>query len=329
MVPVTKRGMRLLKTAVILLAMVYLGCSTDPGYQGKPSEEWIRQLSDTDRLQRERAATALGHVLKLQPNSTKVIDALVNALQDSSDEVQEAVALALSSAPVRGEVAIPALVKLLSDSAHPHARAHGASIIGVFGRRASVAVPDLALALDDPVAQVRLAVLEALGRIGPPASGALDAIAHRVRDPNAYVRVKAIQVLSDLRPPLRLRVVLLNSALGDEEADVRTAAAYAVAALIRDAGGGGIEDSSEALIANALLPNLVGAVNDDAAEVRRAALTALGGLGLHAASALPVVRRARSDSDPTVRRAAASAAASLEGRPRARDADIHPRPVAP
>ena len=312
-----------------LLALILVACSTDPGYQGRPSEEWIRQLSDTNRIQRERAATALGHVLDIQPNSTKVVDALVKALRDTADEVQEAAALALSSSQVRGEVAIPALIKLLSDSAHSHAREHGASIIGEFGPRAAIAVPHLIRNLEDPVASVRAAAVVALDRIGPQAAGAVEALARRARDPNPYVRVKAIQALTRLRPPLGLIIPLLDTALRDDGADVRAAAAYALADRIRNANGVTLPDSSAAIIETAVLPNLVGAVSDEAAEVRRAALTALRELGPRAASALPVVRRARSDADPTVRAAATSATASLEGRPQPLDLDVHPRRVAP
>lgn len=313
--------------ALAILTVMNLGCSSDPGYQGRPSEHWIRQLSDTSRIQRERAASALGHVLNIQPNSRKVVDALVEALRDSTHEVQEAAALALSSSQVRGEVAIPALIRLLSDSAHSHAREHAASIIGVFGARAGIAVPHLARALDDPVMQVRVAAVEALRRLGPLAAGEVPALARRVRDPAPYVRVKAIQALVELRAPQSLSLALLDTALHDEEADVRTAAAYALADLVRSEPG--TQDSSAARIANTLLSKLVSAVGDDAAEVRRAALTALQELGLHAVSALPVVRRARSDPDPTVRRAAGFAMASLEGRPQASDADVHPRRVTP
>ena len=312
-----------------LLALILVGCSTDPGYQGRPSEEWIRQLSDTNRIQRERAATALGHVLDIQPNSTKVVDALVKALRDTADEVQEAAALALSSSQVRGDVAIPALIELLSDSAHSHAREHGASIIGEFGPRAAMAVPHLVRNLEDPAESVRAAAVVALARIGPQAVSAVEAMARRIRDPSPYVRVKVIQALTRLRPPLRISMALLDTALRDNEADVRASAAYALADVIRITESQDSTDSSKLMIANAMLSTLEGTVTDEAGEVRRATLTALSALGIHGRRALPVVRAATSDPDPTVRRAAMAAVASLQGRPLAADTDIHPRRTLP
>ena len=194
--------------AAVIGATMMFACTADPGYGGRTSADWVRQLSDPDEVQRQRAALALGEVLEIQPNSPRVVDALVRALRDTVDGVREMAGVALNAPGVRVDAAMPVLAELLADSAHSHTREHGAMIIGAFGSRAAPAVPALVRALGDPVAEVRAAAAEAIGRVGPSAAedaATLPTLRRAAGDPDPVVRAAAEAAIATLegteRPP--------------------------------------------------------------------------------------------------------------------------------
>ena len=286
-----------------LITLVALAsCTADPGYRGRSSAQWIDLLGDPDPSARADAASALGNILRLQPKSPKVVQALVAALADTSDLVRFAVGLALATDRVKAPAAVPGLVAALGDSAHPQMRQQAAYLIGVFGTTAASAVPSLAAALLDPDAGVRAASAEALGRVGPDAALALPELEMVSRDPEPRVRLKAVEAVLNIRPPTWQSRPFFMRALSDSEAVVRTAAAYSIGSLKAEAAPA--------------IPQLVELLSDRNPGARRAAVFALGEIGPPAAASLGKLREiASTDSNDVVRSEALGATARIEGRP--------------
>lgn len=299
---------RIVLAAIALLAGA---CSADPGYQGRSSRDWIRVLGDPDADTRADAANALGHVLRLQPRSPAVVDALIGALGDPDDQVRVAAGIALATEGVRAPAALPGLVDVLRDSAHADVRSYAANILGTFGPAALTAAPALTAALNDADAGVRRAAAAALGQIGPAAMSAsptaVPALARLARDPVEHVRLSTIEALLRVQAPLRIVLPVLETALADGTASVRAAAAQALGTL--------------GPAAAPAAPAAARALADAEPSVRAAAASALGAMGPRAAGALGPLTAATRDRDASVAMAAADAVAAVQGRPRP------PRPV--
>lgn len=139
------------RRVLLLGTLVLMGCNSEIGYGGRSSRDWIRSLSDSSARNRTLAADALGKILEIQPQSPRVVQALIGALADSVDEVGMAAATALVAKGVRAEGAIPGVHAALHDSARAQVRSHAAMILGSLGTNAGEgAVPALIEALDDP-----------------------------------------------------------------------------------------------------------------------------------------------------------------------------------
>jgi HEAT repeat protein len=302
-----------------------MACSVDPTYQGRSSSDWIALLSDPDPAERERAAYALGRILSIQPNSRRVVAALVTALRDTADGVREAAAGALATPEVPAEEAMPYVVELLEDSAHAHVREHGAMIIGAFGARAASAVPALLSALDDSVPQVRAAAAGALRRIGPAAAAAAPALRPHMSDPHVPVRLELVRTIPEIRAAAPVSVRLLAPALRDAHPEVRAASARALGDVTTAADGQ--LDSARADAVLEVLPDLLRALDDDEPAVRANAAFAIGRLGPRASHALDALRRLERDDDPSVRAGAVRAIAAVEGRPLPPAPHQEPRPT--
>jgi beta-lactamase regulating signal transducer with metallopeptidase domain len=118
----------------------------------------------------------------------RIADALMGALDDSSQRVREQALDTLAS--MRDERAIPALIKALGDSA-PEVRERAAAALG--NMRDSRAVAPLVQALRDANANVRRRAAGALGTIADPM--AVDALTAALKDADPRVREQAAQSL--------------------------------------------------------------------------------------------------------------------------------------
>lgn len=156
-----------------VLCWTLASCSADPGYQGRTSADWIRQLSDTSANARVDAVLALGNVLRINPESRIVVEALARALGDSIDEVRLTAGDALTQFGVQSPVAVPGLLGALADTVHPEVRSQAAGILGRLGSAARAAVPALTNALRDSAADVRANAAESPGLVGPDAAAAI------------------------------------------------------------------------------------------------------------------------------------------------------------
>ena len=298
-----------------LLAVALVGCGeTDPGYNGRPSADWIRQLDNPHPSERAFAAGALGNVVRLNPSYTPAVHALIRALGDTADAVRVTAASALSREGVRAPDAVPGLIGVLGDSAHAEVRAHGARVLGAvlshFGsrRRKSDSAADslamargveaLVLATADRDVRVRIAAAQGLGRLGPIGAAASPRVrptlAALVTSPDAELRVAALEgyVNSGTAPALAVRFA--RSALADSQADVRLAAVHVLEQLGPSA--------------KTAIPDLVRTLSDANAFIRSASASAIGEIGPELAT--DALRRATKDPVESVRQEAVHA---LEG----------------
>jgi HEAT repeat protein len=302
----------------LLIALVFgAGCHTDPGYKGRPSEAWIAQLAEPGLDQRIEAATALGEVLRLQPNAPKVVTALVAALADTSDPVRVAAASAIRHAGrggrrVREQLerdAVPAIAALLADSAHPAVRTQAVAVLRDFGPDAApTSAPALAGALADPDPFVRRPAADALGALGEAARPVVQRIIAATRDADFRVRRAAARALALVGGPPATVGPALAAALRDTVELVREAAAEGMG----ERGADGLREWTAPSAGDPLGALRAVATRDQNPRVRIAAVTALGLLG--DAGSRRALRQARTDSDPTVRREAEHALSAVHRR---------------
>ena len=182
---------------------------------------------------------------------------LAEALRDPTDEVKIAAAGALGRLGPPAGGAVAELIALTADTngtlRHEAARAvvrvgapavgpltaalaarkgysrwHVISALGEIGPSARAALPALAALLDandDGVVRGRAAT--AMGRIGPP-ERVVPALIKAVGDGDSYVRWRAAEALGKLGPAAAGAKDALARAAGDEDKDVRSAAAAAM-----------------------------------------------------------------------------------------------------
>lgn len=270
-------------------AFAGLACTSDPGYKGRSSADWIGQLERGAPNARVDAAFALGHVLELQPNVRRVVRALSIAVRDTSDEVRIAAAVALRRAGERARDAVPGIAEMLKDSAHANVRRTAAVLLGDLGRYdPGRAVPPLERALADGNAEVRLAAGSALGRLGRDAGASTPALTAASADPDPGARVQAIDALSRVGFPHDTVATILQHALADSVTAVRVAAIQAIARFASEPSQ---------------LAQLLGeASTDREAVVRLAVVNALSATSDD--SAHKILQRAAKDFDPRVQQEA-------------------------
>lgn len=308
----TRAAFRLVCGIAVVCAGFAAGCRADPGFRGRSSAEWIRELDARDPNARMDAIEALRVILTLQPRSPEVVDALIGALNDSTDAVRVAAGRALSTQGVRAPAALPGLLVVLADSAHPGVRAQAADILGAFGAAGGPAVPALTRTLADPEVQVRTAAATALGRLGRagrPASASLVRLA--MTDSSAAVRARAVVALAEVRRGDTLLAQQLVPMLADDDLGVRMATVRALGRL----GPAAVPAAEE-------LARLLG---DPSADLRAATAYALGEIGPPARAARGALLKARSDPDAAVAFEAQDALGVMDGRPRVKRPEYEPR----
>ena len=289
------------RAAVGLSLCLLGGCETDPGYGERSSKEWVQQLQRGTEQQRIEAAGALAKILEIRPNFPAVVAALSFAVGDTSDAVRLTAANALATPGVDPSIALPGLRATLQDSAHPSVRASTAYIIGGLGAgRGIELVPPLVEAVNDSVAVVRGAAIEALGLLKATSESVVAAIIRHSADFDPSVRRAVLQTLMNLRADPSRTVPVARSRLRDSVVSVRMAAAYTLGSL-----------GSKASPA---LPDLRNALRDSSAIVRTGAAFAIGEIGPPARAAIPDLKALLSDSSSRVVDQARAALTSIGGK---------------
>lgn len=300
---VTTPVWRIRRYAVALAMTLFcLGaCGSDPGYDGRTSKDWIASLHSRDPNTRRIAVDALAEIVRINPKSRQVVNALGMAIRDTSDEVRMAAANALTSEGVDPIGALSGFHAALHDSAHAQTRSSTARMIGNLGpQRGRRFIPALSEGIDDPDADVRTATIESLGMLGPDPGIDLARISQKITDADPVVRRAVLQTLLKLNADPGLTLSLARAALRDSVSSVRMAAAYSLGPL-----------GANAIPA---LPELRVALKDANASVRAGAAFAIGGIGPVSRAVMPDLRRLLADSSEEVVAQATAAIASLEGK---------------
>lgn len=140
-----------------------------------------------------------------------------------------------------------------------------------------------------------------LGRLGPLASEAVPGLTALLddvaADPETSPQLWSIKALGLIGPPARDAVPQLIAIL-DQESSPHLARLSAVEALARIG-------ADQPLAIGALIDRAQSTAQSSEAELRRAAIEALGVIGPAASAAAPVLARALDDSDESIRRVAA------------------------
>lgn len=285
--------------ALIAVAGVIVGCDSDPGYNGRSSENWIATLQNGTPTERADAAFALSRILEIKPKSRKVSRALVAALRDTTDEVRLAAATGIRGAGRSAGGAVPLLGELLADSAHTEVRERAVSVLADIGAGApSEATELLRRGLHDRAPEVRATSAQSVGRLGQDARAALPDLIAAARDQSAVVGLAVVDALAGMgvRPDSVTQALVI--AIGDETAAVRRAAALGLTHA----------PPTNAAVADALMH----AVRDHSPIVRVAAIYALGMIGDTTANS--ALRGALTDRDSTVRQEATHALSGFHQR---------------
>ena len=152
--------------------------------------------------------------------------------------------------------------------------------IGAFGADARPAIDELARALGDPDAEVRIAAAWALSQMESGGAGAVPGLKKALADPDPRVRSLSAVALRSIGPPAVDAVPELIRALNDPAAYVRAPAADALGS-IGPAAKAAVPALGERLLTVA-----------EQVYVLRSAAAALGNIGPEAAGALPALQRA-------------------------------------
>lgn len=264
-------------------------------------------LQDSNWEAREGAALALGFMGETAKDAAPLLTPLV---KDPRPEVRLAVAWALGHLnPATKETVVPVLVEALTD-ARPEIRVQAADGIGQFGPAAKSAIPALIEAIRDGDPDSEQAMGAALGKIGADALPAInDAVKHKrpelrrgaiwalrtmalasITPPPAPAPADATKTEAQAEPKISADVLTaLNTALKDEDAGVRRAAA----AVFRSLGAA----------ARDALPALLAALRDPDDEVRKLAIEVFGQLS-PAPDAVAALLEAAKDQNDAVKAAA-------------------------
>jgi HEAT repeat protein len=173
---------------------------------------------------------------------------LIAALQ-KDDALREAAQTALAPIGADTKAAIPPLAKALKDEV-AEVRAGAAAALYWIAPAAGAAVPALGEALGDTDRRVRRLSGLGLARIGPEARSAVSALIEALKDQDARVRAATANALKGIGPPARAAVPALVEALKDKDMKVRAAAANGLAAI-----GPVAQEATRALIEALKTPN--------------------------------------------------------------------------
>jgi HEAT repeat protein len=273
--------------------------SIDRVGQGSPElvvEALVGMLKSAEPASRVWAAQTLN---QLKPPPRSALPALIAAMNDATQGVRFAAALALGryDGP-DGAAAVPALLAAMNDE-DVWVRVNSGKSLARHGEAARAALPELIHLLRSMIPTARDQVAQALGDFGPVAGEATAALLEALNDEWRFVRETAAKALTRVSPSVSATVEEALDILNLGDVVHRRRALCDLARAPADAQAETGAAAVSAGIRNALM--------DPDPTVRATAAAALGYLGQHSESATAAVIAALRDASEAVRIAAATA----------------------
>jgi HEAT repeat protein len=246
----------------------------------------IRNLESTDAKARAKAAETLGDK---GPEAKPAVRALLKVVNNDNDDLVRRLAQeALDKIGAPDKVELSFLRDALQ-SARPQARAYAAAALGQIGSEARSAVPDLLKVIKDSEASVRQQATRSLGRIGADSKETVfPSLQEALKDKDANVRVAAAEAIAASETLASSDVPLLLEMLKHKDMEAQAHGARGLGRLARHA--------------KAAVPALREAFKSPDRGVRRAALEALARCSTEAADVIPTFVEALQDANLSVRK---------------------------
>jgi hypothetical protein len=104
------------KLALAVAILLFSGCNTDPGFEGRPLSVWRTELKSRDAMARLHAVTAFSMTAGKRPGVGRdAIPDLTACLSDQSHYVRAEACVALGRMGPDAKEAVPKLIELLKD----------------------------------------------------------------------------------------------------------------------------------------------------------------------------------------------------------------------
>ncbi len=183
-----------------------------------------QKLQGNDLQETWEAGTALGSV------GPDALRALVTALQNQLPAVRQAALSGIKEVGPEAAQAIPAVIEKLGDR-DQWVRGWAAQALTSIGRPA---IPQLLQTVENGIGETRRGAAYVLAGIYPSRRVASPALLKMMSDPEPASREQAIATLEAIHASDEAVIRAINNALQDSDADVRKAAASALAELGKD-----------------------------------------------------------------------------------------------
>ena len=292
-----------------MVAVAFVAPTTDGStFLKKSLNQWRDDLKSADREARRSAAFALGQI-----GSPLAVEALVDRLKnDKEPAVREMAARAVGDIIVSirprqkpdGEWAVAgkALEVALKDG-DPRVRRSAAYALGAFGEQAAPSIPSLRAALRDEASTVRQNAAWAIGKMGDPGAATVSELCALLGDKSPIVRRLTAGALSEVNAKQETKSpetpLALLGMLENEKDDVVCRTGLGALATMADEG----------LQKHAT--KIYRLLESKDAETARAAAFVLANMGGEPATrAVPYLRKALADPDPTIQTIAAACLAN-------------------
>jgi HEAT repeat protein len=228
----------------------------------------------------------------LDKDPKEVVPRLIDALKDKNAITRRCSVFALATLGPKAKEAIDPLIGLLKDK-DTHLRSDAVRALGSIGKEA---VDPLIGLLKDKDAHLRSDAVRALGSIGPEAEAAVGPIYELLEDKEAFVRHDAATALEKINPEVLQIVRLVRTDYnGQDVVDIEVITrASKLLALMARAG-------------NKPVPQVIDALKDEKAAMRRCSALMLATLGPKGKDAIPALVESLRDKDRLVRIAVVSA----------------------
>jgi predicted Zn finger-like uncharacterized protein len=258
----------------------------------------LKKLRDPDQYVRFAGAQGLG---LLGPDAHIALPNLVKALSDDNDDVRRAATAALRQVGQPTKDDVEYLVPILESNSRPEAKIYVLEALAVLGgedKAASAAPNVVKLAQDTTDPRIRVAAMRAVGRMAAVIGDkeALGVLDKGLQDSDKRVRAAAAEMLTTAVPSVFNNVAKLQELLRHKEPEISAPAALAVARL----GEKG----------KPAIPELKAGLREENRDhvLRRNCFVALKAVQADVQELTPELRSGINDGDVEVRRAALEAA---------------------